>query len=104
MKENKKGETKIQIIQKNILEGRKVALVSSEKPTTLVRIRNNNTDIDGTQKWLVIIDDQEFKTSEINISPLARTLTEAFEGIGEKHYIVCDATGVIFENNIATIY
>jgi hypothetical protein len=68
MKENQKGETKTQTIQRNILEGRKVALVSSEKPTTLVRIRYNNTDTDGTQKWRVIIDDEEFFTSEIKIS------------------------------------
>jgi len=104
MKDNQKGETKNQIIQRNILEGRKVALISSEKLTSLVRIRYNNNDTDGTQKWRVIIDDQEFQTSEIKISIPTRTLTETFEGIGEKHHIVCDATGVIFENNIATIY
>jgi len=104
MKDNQKGETKNQIIQRNILEGRKVALISSEKLTSLVRIRYNNNDTDGTQKWRVIIDDQEFQTSEIKISIPTRTLTETFEGIGEKHHIVCDATGVIFENNKATIY
>ena len=97
-------ETKVQTIQRQILDGRKVALVSSEKLTTLVRIRYNNTDTDGTQKWRVIIDDEEFFTSEIKISIPTRTLTETFEGIGEKHHFVCDATGVIFENNVATIY
>jgi hypothetical protein len=102
--DNKPTESKTQTIQRNILEGRKVALVSSEKLTTLVRIRYNNTDTDGTQKWRVIIDNQEFHTSEIKISCPTRTLTETFDGIGEKHHIVCDATGVIFENNIATIY
>lgn len=104
MKENQKGETKTQTIQRNILEGRKVALVSSEKPTTLVRIRYNNTDTDGTQKWRVIIDDEEFFTSEIKISIPTRTLTETFEGIGEKHHFVCDSKVVIFENNVANIY
>jgi hypothetical protein len=104
MKDIQKGATKNQIIQTNILEGRKVALISSEKITSLVRIRYNNNDTDGTQKWRVIIDDQEFQTSEIKISIPTRTLTETFEGIGEKHHIVCDATGVIFENNKATIY
>lgn len=44
MKDNQKGETKTQIIQRNILEGRKVALVSSEKITTLVRVIYNNSD------------------------------------------------------------
>jgi len=104
MKDNQKGETKNQIIQRNILEGRKVALISSEKLTSLVRIRYNNNDTDGTQKWRVIIDDQEFQTSEIKISIPTRTLTETFEGVGEKHHFVCDAIGVIFENNKATIY
>jgi len=104
MKDNQKGETKTQIIQTNILEGRKVALVSSEKLTSLVRIIYNNNDTDGTQKWRVIIDDQEFKTSEIKISIPTRTLTETFEGIGEKHHFVCDSKVVIFENNVANIY
>ena len=104
MKDNQKGETKTQTIQRNILEGRKVALVSSEKLTTLVRIRYNNTDTDGTQKWRVIIDDEEFFTSEIKISIPTRTLTETFEGIGEKHHFGCDSKVVIFENNIANIY
>jgi hypothetical protein len=104
MKDKKKGETKTQTIQRNILEGRKVAIISNEKLTTLVRIRYNNNDIDGTQKWRVIIDNQEFQTSEIKISIPTRTLTETFDEIGEKHHIVCDATGVIFENNKANIY
>ena len=39
-------ETKVQTIQRQILDGRKVALVSSEKLTTLVRIRYNNSDTD----------------------------------------------------------
>jgi hypothetical protein len=101
-KQNK--ETKVQTIQRQILDGRKVALVSSEKITTLVRIRYNNTDTDGTKKWRIIIDEEEYHTSEIKISCPTRTLTETLEEIGEKHHIVCDATGIIFENNIATIY
>jgi hypothetical protein len=96
-------QTKTQIIQKNILEGRRVVLVSHENPTTLVRIRYNNTDTDGTQKWRVIIDDEEYHTSEIQINCPTRTLTEEFEGVGEKHHIVCDTTGLVFENNKATI-
>lgn len=101
---NKATENKTQIIQKNILEGRKVAIINSEKLSTLVRVRYNNSDTDGTQKWRVIIDNQEFHTSEIKISCPTRTLTETFEEIGEKHHIVCDAKGVIFENNVANIY
>ena len=44
--DNKTIETKTQIIQKNILEGRKVAIINSEKLSTLVRVRYNNSDTD----------------------------------------------------------
>lgn len=104
MKNIKKTETKTETIQRNILEGRKVQLVSSDELSTLVRIRYNNNDTDGTKKWRVIIDNQEFHTSEIKISCPTRTLTEAFEEIGEKHHIVCDSTSVVFENNVANIF
>jgi hypothetical protein len=97
-------QTKVQAIQSRILGGSKVLLKSVENPTTLVRVRYNNNDTDGTKKWRVIIDEEEYHTSEIKISCPTRTLTETFEGIGEKHHLVCDATGIVFENNVATIY
>jgi len=97
-------QTKVQAIQSRILGGSKVLLKSVENPTTLVRVRYNNNDTDGTKKWRVIIDEEEYHTSEIKISCPTRTLTETFDGIGEKHHLVCDATGIIFENNVATIY
>jgi hypothetical protein len=97
-------ETKVKTIQSRILGGSKVLLKSVENPTTLVRVRYNNNDTDGTKKWRVIIDDEEYHTSEIQINCPTRTLTETFEGIGEKHHLVCDATGIVFENNIANIY
>jgi hypothetical protein len=99
-------ETKIQTIQRQILEGRKVVLLAKKDKEVhfLVRIRYNNTDTDGTQKWRVIIDNEEYHTSEIQINCPTRTLTEEFEGVGEKHHIVCDTTGVVFENNKAIIY
>jgi hypothetical protein len=103
-KDLKAKEKKIKTIQRQILDGRKVQLISSEKLTSLVRLRYNNTDTDGTKKWRIIIHEEEYHTSEIKISCPTRTLTENFEGIGEKHHIVCDAVGIIFENNIATIY
>lgn len=101
-----KKQTKTELIQKNILEGRKVLLVSEnqEKETSLVRIRYNNTDVDGTKKWRLIISDVEYLTSEIKINCASRTLTEKFEEIGEKHHIVVDAKSIIFEKNIANIY
>jgi hypothetical protein len=103
-KQNK--ETKVQTIQRQILEGRKVVLLAKKDKEAhfLVRIRYNNTDTDGTQKWRVIIDDEEYHTSEIQINCPTRTLTEEFEDVGEKHHIVCDTTRVVFENNVATIY
>jgi hypothetical protein len=99
-------ETKTQTIQRQILEGRNVVLLAKKDKEVhfLVRIRYNNTDTDGTQKWRVIIDEEEYHTSEIQINCPTRTLTEEFEGVGEKHHIVCDTTGVVFENNKATIY
>jgi len=97
-------QTKVQAIQSRILGGSKVLLKSVENPTTLVRVRYNNNDTDGTKKWRVIIQEEEYHTSEIKISCPTRTLTETFDGIGEKHHLVCDATGIIFENNVATIY
>jgi hypothetical protein len=102
----KTKETKTQAIQRQIFDGRKVVIIGSRenKPTALVRIRYNNTDTNGTQKWRIIIDNEEYRTSEIKINCPTRTLTEKFEEIGEKHHIVCDAKEVIFEKNIATIY
>jgi hypothetical protein len=97
-------ETKVQAIQSRILGGSKVLLKSVENPTTLVRLRYNNNDTDGTKKWRVIIQEEEYHTSEIQINCPTRTLTEEFEDVGEKHHIVCDATGIVFENNVATIY
>ena len=97
-------ETKSQTIQRQILEGRKVELFNSEKSTTLVRIRYNNLDTDGNQKWRVLIGNEEYYTSEIKINCPTRTATETFEEVGEKHHIVCEATMIVFEKKIATIH
>lgn len=96
-------ETKLQTIQRQILDGRRVELFNSEKSTTLVRIRYNNLDTDGTQKWRVITGDDEYYTSEVKINCPTRTATETFEMVGEKHHIVCDAIMIVFEKKIATI-
>ena len=104
--ENKKQnkEIKVQTIQSRIFGGSKVLLKSVEKETTLVRIIYNNSDTDGTKKWRIIIEKDEYYTSEIKISCPARTSTETLEEITEKHHIVCDSKLIIFENNIATIF
>lgn len=89
-------------IQKYILEGRKV-LLKKENETSFVRIRFNNNDTDGTTKWRVIINGNLFHTSEIVINCQTRTLTENFEDVGIKHHITCNASEILFENNIAYI-
>ena len=100
---NKKETNPVESIQKFILEGREVVL-KKENETSFVRIRFNNMDTDGTQKWRIIINGNEFQTAEIIINCATRTLTEKFEDVGIKHHVVCDAKEIIFKNNIATIY
>lgn len=100
-KETKQVST-TESIQKFILEGRDV-VIKKENETSFVRIRYNNTDTDGTQKWRIIINGNEFHASEIIINCPTRTLTENFTEVGVKHHIVCDAKEIIFKNNVATI-
>ena len=99
---NNTQQTQTQIIQKNILDGRQV-IMKKENETSFVRIRYNNMDTDGSEKWRLIVNGNEFHTSEILINCLTRTLTEKFEDVGIKNHIVCDAKEIIFKNNIATI-
>lgn len=99
----KKEPNPTETIQNFISEGREVVL-KKENETSFVRIRFNNMDTDGTGKWRVIINGNEFQTSEIIINCSTRTLTEKFEDVGIKHHVVCEAKEIIFKNNIATIY
>lgn len=101
-KEKKAKETQTEIIQRNIKEGRQVVM-KKEHEALFVRIRFNNMDTDGSEKWRLIVNGNEFHTSEIIINCPTRTLTERFEEIGVKHHIVCDAREIIFKDNIATI-
>jgi len=102
MAKTKKEIDPKETIQKYILEGREVVL-KKENETSFVRIRFNNTDTDGTEKWRIIINGNEFHTSEIIINCQTRTLTERFEDVGVKHHIVCDGKEIIFKSNIAHI-
>jgi|LakMenEpi03Aug12_release.lakeMendotaPanAssembly.Ray.scaffolds.fasta_scaffold00162_129 hypothetical protein len=102
MKKEKKVVNTKDAIQRFILEGREVIL-KKENETSFVRIRFNNEDTDGTQKWRVLINGNELRTSEVIINCQVRTLTEEFQEIGIKHHIVCDAKEIIFKNNIATV-
>ena len=99
---DKKQDSARETIQKYILEGKEVVL-KKENETSFVRIRFNNMDTDGTEKWRIIVSGNEFHTSEIIINCQTRTFTERFEDVGVKHHIVCDAKEVIFKNNIAHI-
>jgi hypothetical protein len=101
-KEKKVIETQTEIIQRNIKEGRKVVM-KKEHETSFVRIRFNNMDTDGSEKWRILVNGNEFHTSEIITNCPTRTLTEKFEDVGIKHHVVCDAKEIIFKDNIATI-
>ena len=95
--------TTTEILQNQILEGRKT-LLKKEFGKQKIQIRFNNKDLDGTTKWRVIVDDIEFYTSEIRILIESRTQSEFFADLQEvKHHIIVDATQVEFNNNIAYI-
>ena len=102
MEKDKKELSATDTIQKFIVEGREVVM-KKENETSFVRIRLNNSDTDGTEKWRIIINGNEFRTSEIIINCPTRTFTEKFEDVGIKHHVVCDAKEIIFKNNIATV-
>jgi hypothetical protein len=89
-------------IQKFITKGTRV-LLKKENEKSFVRLRFNNTDTDGTQKWRIIVNGNEFYASEVVVKCPTRTFTEKFEDVGIKHHIVCDCDQVEFENNIAII-
>jgi hypothetical protein len=92
-----------EIIQKNIKEGRQVVM-KKENESLFIRIRFNNMDTDGSEKWRLLVNGNEFYTSEILINCPTRTFSEKFEDIGVKHHIVCDAKEVVFKDNVANIY
>ena len=103
MENTKKAtQTQTEIIQANIKEGRKV-IMKKEDETLFVRVRFNNMDTDGSEKWRLLVNGNEFYTSEITINCPTRTLTENFVDLGIKHHIVCDAKEIIFKDNVATI-
>ena len=89
-------------LQSDINKGRQVVLREDEKLIT-VRIRYNNQDTDGTQRWRLLVFGSEFLTSEIIINTVSKTFSENFEKLGVKHHIVCQAKEIVFFKNIATI-
>lgn len=91
-------------VQDLILSGKKI-LFKYDNLNIFVEIRFNHNDIDGTRKWRVIFRGSEFHTSEILINVPSRTQSKYDEDAqGYKHHVVCEATSIIFENNIANIW
>jgi hypothetical protein len=74
MEKDKKELSATDTIQKFIVEGREVVM-KKENETSFVRIRVNNMDTDGTEKWRIIINGNEFHTSEIIINCPTRTFS-----------------------------
>jgi hypothetical protein len=77
--------------------------MKKEHESLFVRIKFNDDDTDGSEKWRLLINGNEFYTREILINCPTRTLTEKFEDIGIKHHVVCEAKEVIFKDNVAII-
>lgn len=101
---SKNKQTKVQAIQRQILDGRKVVIINSEKTITVFKIINNDIDTDGSKKWLIIINKEEYYTPEIKINCFYTNFSEKIDNFSERHYIVCVAKEIIFEKNIANIW
>ena len=98
----KLAEANAEQIQQFIIEGRKILFKEENK--IFVEIRFNHNDIDGTRKWRVIFNDNEFHTSEIFIEIPCKTESKFYEELGGfKHHIVCSANRINFENNLCNI-
>lgn len=102
MKKETKQVGAVESIQKFIIEGREV-IIKKENDTSFVRIRQNSMDTDGSEKWRVIINGNEFRTSEIIINCPVRTMTEMVKEVGVKNHLGCNAKEVVFKDNVATI-
>ena len=89
-------------IQTYISEGREV-LLKKENEKTHVAIRYNNTDTDGTKKWRILLNGNEFLVSEIMVNIPSRTETIDIKDVGIKHHISCLANQIEFKNNVAYI-
>jgi hypothetical protein len=95
--------TSTEILQTQILEGRKILLKKENKKQNIL-IRFNNLDKDGKRKWRLIVDGIEFQTSEIKINVYSRTESIFLHEYDDfRHHIVVDASQVEFNNNIAII-
>ena len=89
-------------IQEYISEGRQV-LIKKEGEKTHVSIRYNNMDTDGSKKWRLLLNGNEFLASEIFINIPTRTESIEIEGVGIKHHIGCLANQIEFKETKAHI-
>jgi hypothetical protein len=98
----KLAEANVEKIQQFIIEGKKILF--QEESKIFVEIRFNHNDIDGTRKWRVIFNGNEFHTSEIFIEIPCKTESKFHEELqGYKHHIVCNALTITFDKNICVI-
>lgn len=92
-------------VQELILIGKNIVFKKNDSNHIFVQIRFNHNDIDGTRKWRVIFRNSEFHTSEIVINIPSKTESKFSEELGGyKHHIVCDASEIVFKDNVANIW
>lgn len=65
-------------------------------------IRYNTNSISNTDKWRIIIDEEEILVSEIHINVPSFTSKDEITGIGTKYHIKCEGILTI-KQNIAEI-
>ncbi len=91
-------------VQQLILSGKNIVFKKNDS-YIFVEIRFNHNDIDGTRKWRVIFRGSEFHTSEILINIASKTKSKFIEEFGGyQHHIVCDASEIVFKDNVANIW
>jgi hypothetical protein len=92
----------IQKIQTSITEGKEV-VIQKENEKTLVYVSKNTNDTDGTRKWLLLLDGNEFYSAEVVFGTLASTQSINIKDVGIRHCIHCRAIEVVFVDNVAYV-
>lgn len=68
-----------------------------------ISVRFNNKDIDGTSRWILLIEGEPFHVSEIKFNIYLFTESYEIEDVGLKHHLSGYATKVKFKNNVAYV-
>jgi hypothetical protein len=97
--ENKEA---IKKIQDSITEGKEV-IINREDRKTEVYVSQNTNDTDGTQKWTLLLDGNEFFSKEVVFGTLASTFSINIKDVGIRHCIHCKAIEVVFKDSIAYV-